>query len=91
MGHRIELGEIEAAANLHPDIKMACCVYDELSQKIVLYYVGTVTTADMAQYMKSKLPRYMVPNLLRKLETMPLTTNGKIDRVALKTIYLKQE
>lgn len=85
MGHRIELGEIEAAANMHPDIKMACCVYDERKNKIVLYYVGTVATAEIAQYMKSKLPRYMVPNMLKILDEMPLTTNGKIDRMALKS------
>jgi non-ribosomal peptide synthetase component F len=85
MGHRIELGEIESAANSHPDVKIACCVYDERKNKIVLFYVGSVTTADMARFMKSKLPRYMVPNVLKILESMPLTTNGKLDRMALKS------
>lgn len=85
MGHRIELGEIESAANSHPDVKIACCVYDERKNKIVLFYVGSVTTADMARFMKSKLPRYMVPNVLKILESMPLTANGKLDRMALKS------
>lgn len=89
MGHRIELGEIEAAANIHPGVKIACCIYDDRKNKIVLFYVGSVTTAEMAQFMKSKLPRYMVPNLLKNLDTMPLTTNGKIDRVALKSSVSK--
>ena len=36
---------------------------------------------------KSKLPRYMVPNVIRQLDTMPLTANGKIDRNLLKQMY----
>jgi len=87
MGHRIELGEIEAAANIHPDIKSACCIYDKTKNKIVLFYVGDITPAEMADFMKSKLPRYMVPNTIRTLESMPLTTNGKIDRIALQRMY----
>jgi D-alanine--poly(phosphoribitol) ligase subunit 1 len=85
MGHRIELGEIESAANLHPDVQAACCIYDDRRSKIVLFYTGSVTTSEMAQFLKGKLPRYMVPNRLKALERMPLTTNGKIDRVALKS------
>ncbi|MGI6538825.1 MAG: amino acid adenylation domain-containing protein [Caldicoprobacterales bacterium] len=86
MGHRIELGEIEAAANFHPDVHSACCIYNEKRKKIVLFYMGSVNEAEMAQYMKNRLPRYMVPNQFKPLETMPLTPNGKIDRMALKAL-----
>ena len=87
MGHRIELGEIEVVANMHPDIKSACCIFDNIKKKIILYYVGDITKADAAEFLKQKLPRYMVPNRIDKLDTMPLTPNGKINRVMLKENY----
>ena len=80
MGHRIELGEIEAAANTCPGVNACCCVYD--SGKITLYYTGEVS--GLRTFLKEKLPRYMLPHNLVRLDTMPLTPNGKIDRNALK-------
>lgn len=90
MGHRIELGEIEVVANMHTEMKSACCLFDEGKKKIILYYVGNITPAKVADFLKEKLPRYMVPNVIESLETMPLTTNGKIDRVLLKEYYKKK-
>ncbi|MDD4113280.1 MAG: amino acid adenylation domain-containing protein [Herbinix sp.] len=87
MGHRIELGEIEVVANMQPEIKSACCIFDELKKKIILYYVGDITKAEVASFLKQKLPRYMVPNMIEKLDNMPLTSNGKINRVLLKESY----
>ena len=45
------------------------------------------TPAEMTTYIKEKLPRYMVPNVVRQLDEMPFTPNGKIDRNGLKTVY----
>ncbi|NLO09163.1 MAG: amino acid adenylation domain-containing protein, partial [Clostridiales bacterium] len=87
MGHRIELGEIEVVANMQPDIKSACCIFDEVKKKIILYYVGDITKAEVAGFLKQKLPRYMVPNMIENLDIMPLTPNGKINRVLLKESY----
>jgi amino acid adenylation domain-containing protein len=87
MGHRIELGEIEVIVDMHEDVNTACCIFDQVKKKIVLYYVGQLSVADMSNYIKSKLPRYMVPNVIRQLDTMPLTANGKIDRNLLKQMY----
>lgn len=84
MGHRIELGEIEFHVNAVPEVKMAACVYDGEKGKIVLYYVGDLTEKDLIQAIKLKLPRYMMPNQTVRLEEMPFTANGKIDRVLLK-------
>ena len=84
MGHRIELGEIEVVANMYPDIKSASCIFDDIRKKIVLYYVGDMTKAELASFLKKKLPRYMVPNMIEQLDSMPLTANGKINRVLLK-------
>lgn len=84
MGHRIELGEIEVNVNMLDGIKMSGCIYDKSKNKIVLYYTGTTDEKQLAAKLKEKLPRYMVPNRIVRLEQMPLTSNGKIDRLALK-------
>jgi D-alanine--poly(phosphoribitol) ligase subunit 1 len=83
MGHRIELGEIEVIVNMIEGIKSACCIYDKDKGKIVLYYVGDVEVVDVTANLKEKLPRYMIPNYTEPLDKMPLTANGKIDRVFL--------
>lgn len=87
MGHRIELGEIEVIVNMHPGVRSACCVFDDVKKKIVLFYTGEPELAEITGYIKGKLPRYMVPNVTRKLEALPLTPNGKIDRNGLKKTY----
>ena len=84
MGHRIELGEIEANVNMLEEIKISGCVYDDTKGKIVLYYVGDLDEKELTARLKGSLPRYMLPNSIRKLEQMPFTANGKIDRVTLK-------
>lgn len=87
MGHRIELGEIEANVNMLEKIKFTGCIYDSEKGKIVLYYVGDLSEKKLTTELRQKLPRYMLPNLIIKLEQMPLTANGKIDRVSLKKMY----
>lgn len=87
MGHRIELGEIEANVNLLDGISSACCIYDKEKEKIVLFYVGDMEAKDLTKLLKDKLPRYMIPNKVERLERMPLTANGKLDRVYLKNYY----
>ncbi|MBQ7677921.1 MAG: amino acid adenylation domain-containing protein [Lachnospiraceae bacterium] len=87
MGHRIELGEIEVNVNMQDGIKMTGCIYDDAKGKIVLYYVGDPTEKELTVLLKGKLPRYMLPNKMIKLSEMPLTANGKIDRVTLKKMY----
>ena len=90
MGHRIELGEIETAVNSIAFIRSGICLYDEAGQKIVLFYCGDGTQADILKRLRDKVPKYMFPNVIRKLEKMPVTLNGKIDRLALKEYYDKE-
>lgn len=87
MGHRIELGEIEVSANMVPEVQMAACIYDKSKGKIILFYVGGCTEKFLTAALKEKLPRYMNPNKLVRLDAMPLTQNGKLNRVALKEYY----
>ncbi|GHV04804.1 amino acid adenylation protein [Clostridia bacterium] len=83
MGYRIELAEIEAAAALEDGIALTCCVFDKARSKIALYYTGTLESGDLIKRLVARLPRYMVPAFAEKLDALPLTNNGKIDRVTL--------
>jgi acyl-coenzyme A synthetase/AMP-(fatty) acid ligase len=87
MGHRIELGEIEVNVNMMDGISTSCCIYDKEKEKIILFYVGEMEAKDLVSILKEKLPRYMIPNKVEKLDKMPLTANGKLDRVYLKNYY----
>ena len=86
MGHRIELGEIEVNVNNIDQIRTCCCVYDKEKDKIKFYYVGDIETGEIISILKEKLPRYMIPNKAEKLDVMPLTANGKIDRKKLSSM-----
>ena len=83
MGHRIELQEIEVVASMHPQVASSCAVYHKEKDKIVLFYAGEAETGELAAFLKEKLPRYMIPNRMERLDLLPLTPNGKIDRKAL--------
>lgn len=82
MGHRIELGEIEAAMDAVPEIERACCIFE--NNKIIAFYVGDIDRKELARQLSVRIPKYMVPNAFRKLDELPVTKNGKIDRKALK-------
>lgn len=90
-GHRIELGEIEAAAAKCADMRQACCVYDDVHKRIVLYYTGTVEVPALTGVLRTYLPRYMLPSVLRKLERIPQMPNGKIDRKGLKQAAIEEK
>ncbi|SDZ37841.1 non-ribosomal peptide synthase domain TIGR01720, partial [Thermoactinomyces sp. DSM 45892] len=85
-GFRIELGEIEAALQEYPSIKEAVVLVreDEPGDKrLVAYVVGAGSTPEWREHLKAQLPSYMVPSHFVEMETLPLTSNGKIDRKAL--------
>lgn len=88
MGYRIELGEIEAAVSAVEEVQSCACVYDAQKDEIVLFYQGVeMTEREMIASVKDKLPAYMHPNRIIHLQVMPHNANGKIDRVALKSMY----
>ncbi len=91
MGHRIELGEIEAVANLLEGMNSVCCIFDQEKKKIILYFAGEPEIVALSAHLKQRLPRYMMPHLVRKLERLPLTPNGKIDRKQLMQTYQEQK
>lgn len=84
LGHRIELGEVEAEATRIDGVEQAVCLLDRRRKRLRLIYVGKAEHRDVTEGLRSVLPPYMVPGTTRRLEAMPLTKNGKVDRAALR-------
>jgi len=88
-GFRIELAEIEAVLIQHPDIQQVVVIAreDEPGKKLLVAYLvaqdNVPTPSTLRNFLKSKLPDYMIPAAFVFLENLPLTPNGKINRRAL--------
>ncbi len=89
-GHRMEAGEIECVLAQHPTVREAVVLAHEDARgetQLVAYVITrigqTATTASLREFLKQKLPDYMVPAACVFLDTLPLTPNGKVDRTAL--------
>ncbi|HEY0603423.1 MAG TPA: amino acid adenylation domain-containing protein, partial [Herpetosiphonaceae bacterium] len=89
-GFRIELGEIEAALAQHPaiqDVAVSTWQGKRGDTQIVAYIVpaaqADLTSQQIRDFLKSRLPAHMIPAALIALDALPLTPNGKIDRRAL--------
>ncbi|HYC28785.1 MAG TPA: condensation domain-containing protein, partial [Chitinophagaceae bacterium] len=87
-GYRIELGEIESVLLQSPLVHQAVVLAKEAghdSKRLVGYIVpgGSFDKEAIVQYLESRLPEYMVPQVLIEMESLPLTANGKIDKKAL--------
>ena len=80
MGHRIELEEIEQVLMAQEGVEQACCVFDEKKGRLYAAFTGGAETAVLHEALSARLPVYMVPRKIMKLEAMPLTKNGKTDR-----------
>jgi acyl-coenzyme A synthetase/AMP-(fatty) acid ligase len=99
-GFRIELGEIEAAIGQHPAVRETVVLVREDNpgdKRLVAYIVSNSALKtqdselinDLRCYLKQKLPQYMMPSAFVLLESLPLTTNGKIDRRSLRAPDIK--
>ena len=88
-GYRVELGEIESAIASHPDVKdVGVVAWDrDPGEKYLVAYVMArqhlaLSVSDLNEFLKKKLPDYMIPSAFLFLDSLPLT-NGKLDRLAL--------
>ncbi|GHU41877.1 hypothetical protein FACS1894111_04880 [Clostridia bacterium] len=87
-GFRIELGEIEATLRTYPGVTDAiCAAFDDGngSKYINGYYTAETELSEnkLKTFLSEKLPHYMIPSAIEKIEQIPLTLNGKFDRTAL--------
>jgi amino acid adenylation domain-containing protein len=96
-GFRVELGEVESALASHPAIRQAAVIARETGagetgagdRRLAAYWVPADEGADepdaaaLRAHLKALLPEYMVPSVYVRLDRLPLTANGKLDRRAL--------
>lgn len=88
-GFRIELGEIESVVQQHPVVRETVVLAQEDrwgNKRLIAYFVPhqrTFVVSELRNFLKQKLPEYMIPSAFVPLKKLPLTANGKVDRQAL--------
>ena len=90
-GYRIEMGEIEAALAEHDDVREVVVIAQRSGgsgdKRIVAYLVANEGKEPSArvlrEFLEERLPSYKVPSVFVKMDSLPLTANGKVDRRAL--------
>jgi acyl carrier protein len=90
-GYRIELGEIESVLQQSGLVRQAVIVArdDERGNKRLVGYVvpeGSFDREGMMGYLQGQLPDYMIPALWLSMESIPLTSNGKVDKRKLPAV-----
>lgn len=89
-GFRVEPNEVSCALNTHPCIQASLAVAhsDREGEKSLVAYVvmrpeAPATAVALLDFLRSRLPPYMLPSAFVQLESFPMTPNGKVDRAAL--------
>lgn len=87
-GFRIEIDEIEKQLSSHESVGEAVITVnmDSSDNKYLCAYFTAkepLATSDIRKYLLQKLPSYMIPTYFVQLQSIPLTTNGKVDKKAL--------
>ncbi|BCX68943.1 non-ribosomal peptide synthetase [Pseudomonas izuensis] len=87
-GQRIELGEIDAKLLAQTGVRDAATLL--LDQRLVSFWWGEADQVALQKALVDNLPSHMVPSLLVRLDSLPLNSNGKLDRKALAATALPQ-
>ena len=89
-GYRIEPGEIEVVLCQHPAIREAIVIAagdDQGDKRLIAYLVynsgHNPLVSDLREFLRERLPNYLIPSAMVGLDALPLTSNGKVDRNAL--------
>jgi amino acid adenylation domain-containing protein len=89
-GFRIEPGEIESTLAAYPGVREAVVLTredGEGSQRLIAYYTGDEAEVEaLRNHLSRALPEYMAPAAYAHLESLPLTSNGKLDRQTLQAL-----
>jgi acyl-coenzyme A synthetase/AMP-(fatty) acid ligase len=89
-GHRVELGRVERALLEHPEVREAAvvtCGEPPNDTRLAAYIVGkdgaSLTSGALRSFLETRLPAYMVPGIFTRLNALPMTPTGKLDRRSL--------
>ena len=85
-GHRIEPAEVEDAIKRHEGVEDAVVLaYEPVPQdkRLVAYVTGSIVIEELREFLRERLPDYMVPASFVTLAALPLSPIGKVDRKAL--------
>jgi len=86
-GYRIELGEIESILSNHENVSESVVLaLEKEGEKYLCAYVvlkKDENSESLSEYLRGLLPEYMIPSYIIQLDSLPLTSNGKIDRKSL--------
>ena len=89
-GYRIEPGEVVGALESHPDVQASVVILREdqpdnkkLAAYLILKPESEVSVTSLRNHLRQRLPDYMVPATFVRVQSLPLTVNGKVDRAAL--------
>jgi amino acid adenylation domain-containing protein len=87
-GYRIELGEIETVLHTHPSVREAAVLAVDSGSgnpRLIAWLSGEpVEPRSLREHLSARLPHYMIPHRFDWLPALPKSSNGKIDRNALK-------
>jgi amino acid adenylation domain-containing protein len=86
-GFRVEPSEIEQVLMQYPSIKQATVLHTE--GQLAAFYISEVEISEniWKNFLTGKLPEYMVPSILVRLDVLPVTSNGKVDKIKLSNVY----
>lgn len=84
-GHRIELEEVDGLVERAGacGVSRCRCAYDGRRHRIMAFFEGEIDEADLAARCCASMPAHLVPSAIVRVESMPLSKNGKVDRRAL--------
>nr|WP_154958154.1 non-ribosomal peptide synthetase [Paenibacillus xylanexedens] len=87
-GYRIELGEVEEALRKNPLVNDAVVLHEKTKDLLVGFYVSEQKCSEdlVKAQLQSILPAYMVPSIFVRIDQIPITFNGKVDRNLLQLI-----
>ncbi|SDN24717.1 AMP-binding protein [Acetanaerobacterium elongatum] len=96
-GYRIELQDIEQNLNQQDGVAKSAVVAEEKGGRLVLHAFvqpkadSDTTATEVRRQLAQRLPAYMLPNRIHLMVSLPLTANGKCDRMALKMRLNREE
>jgi amino acid adenylation domain-containing protein len=88
-GFRIELGEVETALAKHPLISECAVVTrqdERAGTRLIAYFIATNTKLradDLRSFLSARLPEQAIPSVFVQMDVLPLSPNGKVNRLAL--------